>query len=230
MNWRFWKKDEPEFYEEKPTRKKPTLHQVADEILIKEMKRDPTGYGLKAAERLKGITKDKAGSGLEELKSLAGGFGIDLKDLGKPKGGSIVETLVGVLPAIPKALEEFRKMQNEAWERQLQQIELSTGTAPQLEQAQRKIDQPKASKVQGISTQTLGELLELEPERAVAALNESNPDWIKFVASQTYDQMIKIFEKIPKSEANAEYLEAILSEEREDWLKTFIKEAKKLTK
>lgn len=109
-----WNKTEQIYLEEKPKRGRDTLTQTAEKIIQRKMKRDPDGYGLEAAERIKNISREEpktVADFLRELKEYRAAMKEAGLDGGADKGQGLFAQLLEVLPAIPQILEQLRQAQ-----------------------------------------------------------------------------------------------------------------------
>lgn len=218
-----WKKTSDEIvFEEKPKKPKETLAQVADKILIRKMKRDPDGYGLQAAERIKNIGKEESKSLAAQLKELRETQRL-LHELGSAEGsGSWLKELgIGVAQALaPHIGQVIQNLQN-----QPQRTQLPSFSVPQIEQGTQASAQERTEKQTLPFAQLVG-ILDLEPHEAVAVLAEVNPQWVAFLSTQTYEGLVEILQQVPTTEETKPYIEQLLSKDRQKWLKAVIQEAR----
>jgi len=230
MNLKFWKREEPEYYDEGQVKpKKPeTLRDTATRIMQRQMKRDAS-YGLQASERILGVadkSNDKSlASQLKELKevqsalrSVAGkesdSGGSWLKEFANSFGAAIAPVAAQILA------QRMQPQPNQELSQPQAQAQLPQGqTQPQPQ------PQPEP-----ISLTSLASLLELEPKEAVEQLSSEHPDWLMFLSSQNYDKLATLLLQVPQTPENKSYLEELLSQNRKSWVKNLITEARKLVR
>lgn len=238
MNWRFWE-TKPEYLEEgeeRPKKAKETLKQTAEKLVQRKMKKDPEGYGLVASEKLLNMTKEESKSLASQLKDHRE-LQKTLQELGGGGGESWLKQLgEGIASAVAPYLGEIVQ-KIAAKQPQLQQgRQPQLGQQPALQQAQPEAtpeeaeavrEEPKADEV---FIPELERLLELEPEQAAARLQQLNPEWIRFLGTQTHEDLFALLQKLPRNQENEQYIEELLSEKRRSWLKELINECRKLIK
>ena len=233
-----WSKEEI-YFEEKPKKPKETLASVSEKILIRRMKKQPDGFGTDVALRQKGLT-DTKGTLKEQLKELKEfkELGVEFFGGGKEGKGGLIDSILNSKFAVRLADGMMTKMEQMAGQLPVPppgQVFLtdSTGKVYQIpeSQAKRLQEAPPEEKepvTKQIPIKDLVYIFDLEPPAVIAELKSFNPTWIKFIAGQTYADLVKRLQEMPADEELKPYKEQLLSKERKEWVKSVINEAKKV--
>jgi len=226
MRLAFWRKDKPdEMYLEPRKRPRETLTQTAERIIQRKMKRDPDGYGLEAAEKLKGMRRDSTNP-FEAYKEIKGMLTELKEETGTGEGKGMLFQILQALPVIPDLLRELRQMQSQG-------IQVGTGQpSPQLipEQPRQQLQQPKPKREKPkpeakAPLSSLADVLQLTPSEAYEIL-KAQPGWIELLKNKSPEEIIEIARQFS---SHPQYGGAVLgliqhleSEEGRQWLSDLI--------
>jgi len=204
----------------KGERKKETLIQTAEKILQRKMKRDPDGYGLEAAERIRGI-RHEAPKTLSDFMTELRQYKAALREVGldtEAGNKNVLSQIMEAVAALPKLIQEARQVQS--------QMQAQGYQLPQsIHQAQltKPPDKSKASLEAPLPT--LVDLMALSPQQAFERL-QSEPGWLEILRGRSPEQivaMIKPFTDHPEHGQHVRLLvEYLESEQGRKWLQCII--------
>lgn len=208
-----WKRNTGEVYyeEEKPPKKKETLSQVAEKILMRKMKQDPD-YGLVVAEKIKKIHHEPAKTLKDFLKEIEDYKEI-MAEVGGGEGkGSWLRDLAEIMKQLPNAVGVVAQLpQIQAQVRQQQQIQ----TVQQIEEAQSQSTQQKKRKKEAppsLDFEKIADLLQLEPQQAWEELqNRGETQWVDYLGTTSYEELCGILEKYADHPQYGTYIKEFLN-------------------
>jgi len=206
-----WQKAPEFFIEEKQKKPRETLASVADKLLIRKMKRDPDGYGIEAAKKIKGMRRDESKGVIEQLKEFRELKKV-LADLGGEGGGgggilqTIIENLPAIIQTLPQAIGAVQQ-------------------SPQVSSPQPKlVEMPKEEPV---NLSDLTQYLDMEPEQAFEELKSRYPQWVSVLKLQSYGGIIKQLEQFRGTKPELDsIIDKLASDEGKKWLQMMLKLAK----
>jgi len=205
----------------KGERKKETLTQTAERIIQRRMKKDPDGYGLEAAERIKGIRHEAPktlSDFMAELRSYKAALrevGLDTEAGNKNVLGQIMEAVA----ALPKLIQEARQVQS--------QMQAQGYQVPQsIQQPQLSKPQEKAKSSLEAPLPALVDMLSVTPEEAVEFLKKE-PGWLGIFRGKTPGEIIEMIRPFTSHPEHREHVQALISrlesEEGQKWLEQVVK-------
>jgi len=206
----------------KGEKKRETLTQTAEKILQRQMKKDPSGYGLAIAEKLKGVSKQEPKTVADFLKELRE-YRAAMREAGLEggEGKGLLAQILEALPSLPGLLAEVRQFQAQGQDYRTPQQQIGQPKFQQIAQAQ---IQPEAQpNISELKLEKLMVLLELTPEQAWNSLKEANEqDWINFLQTTTYEQLAATLDGVAK--ANPEYADHIKNflAQYHEWLQNLL--------
>lgn len=218
-----WKKQESEegVYFVRSKKPKETLAQTADKLIQRRMKKDPDGYGIAAAERIKGIHHEAPKTVKDFLRELKEYREI-MSEAGLTEGGggkSLLREIIEVLPALPQLLQEARQLQQSVPHQQSPVRQIAHQMQPKLQQPEPEPDREEVPLMPLIS------VISLTPEEAFGKL-QSEPGWLAVLKSNTPDgivEMVRPFTNHPEHGGQVQLLiDHLQSEEGKEWLQNII--------
>jgi hypothetical protein len=218
-----WQKQEPEFFvEERPKKPRETLTQTADKLIQRKMKRDPDGYGLQAAEKIKGINRPEPKTVREFLAELRE-YRAAMNEAGLEGGAEnkgLLQQFLEVLPSLPALLAEARQFQ-QGMPQNYQQ------PPPEVEEKQReqlqqpKLQQKPKSEPLAAPLPTLVELMSLTPQEAFEAL-KSEPGWLGILKDKNPDELVAMIQPLTNHREQGQHVQVLIeyleSENGKNWL------------
>lgn len=225
----FKRKVEPELFFERGKKPKETLTQTAEKLLIRRMKKDPDGYGLQAAERIKNISRAEPktlGDFLKELreyKSAMREAGLEAE-----KTQSIFSEIIqGLIKQAPEIIQVFRQNAN-----------IQANSEPALKEASpQELEQPKQLKSKKpkvvVKMEKIISLMSLSPEEAAAELKQLAIDgdqqgqlWLGLLSNLNYEGIVGLLLPMQEKPEYSEYVHRLLSPDRKEWIEKVLDCAK----
>jgi len=234
--FKFWKRQEPEEYVLEPRKRgRETLAQTAEKIIQRKMKKDPDGYGLEAAEKLKGMRHPEpktVSDFLRELKEYRQAMReAGLESEGKENMLSLIVKTAGDIigPVIQQKMLEAQGT-----------TQVVTEMPPSIEEKpkQPSLPQPEPKRQPkqeqpGASLSELVGYLDYEPQDIIADLVEryNNQDtqaalWLGVLGGKSYDEVIALLQPLAGYPEFASVVEELMSEDRREWLEKLLELAK----
>ena len=212
-----WKHKDEEIVSEPLPRKRETLRQVSEKILIRKMRKDPDGFGIEVAKRVTGAHEPEPRSVMSQLKELK-----ELKsaitELSDGESGGIWKDVMSVIATtLPETLKQMQPQQTQQQpviNKPLQQVEY------------RQIDKPPKEPPK-VSLANLTELIDKTPEDAYQALKGLYPQWIDLLKLMTVDELIAQVRQFQDTTPEViDVIEKFESEDGRTWLEKLINLAK----
>lgn len=235
-----WQKSDEEYYyeNEKPKKQKETLAQTADKLIQRQMKKDPGGYGITAAEKIKGIHHGAPKTRSEFLKEMIEEDELK-KEAGIGGGGGnkgIVQQFLEALPYLAEAMAQARAMMGGAQSQGLKPTVHIEQAAPveQIDQGRAQVQaQPSPPPKLDMNMETLIPLAALTPEVAWETLQSTNEQgWILFFSKTSAEQIEILLADYVKNCEIPEVAEAIdiFLKTQHHWLQEIVELAHNSTK
>lgn len=233
MKLKFWEKDhhgdDAMYYEQRTKRPRETLTQTAEKLIQRKMKKDPDGYGLEAAEKLKGMSKPEPKTVREFLSELRE-YRSAMKDAGlEGEGGSILQTVIKTVAEAMAPVIQHRLMEQQQRPQAAQQQQALGPAVPRLQPLQPKAERQATE----AKLEALLPLLELQSGEFVEALSDSAGDgdeqsrlWLFLLANTSYEGLVSGLSPLRANPDYCSYIDELTSPDRREWLENVITSAK----
>lgn len=198
-------------------RQKQTLANVSEKILIRQMKKDPD-YGLKAAERLKGVVREDKKTVADqlreykELKALLSEFSTGVDGGGKSVLAQLLEMAPVIMQNLPQILASVKPDSSQQVLKQPQAQQSLPEAKPASQQLNEEV----------VNINDLLPYLDLEPAKVIEQLKANGKDgWLRFLKQTPYEKIIEMLTPWTKHPEFGTLVQQMISD-KADWLKELV--------